>query len=488
MPFDVAGHTEVAGISVTAEVDTNNAERGLNKLNSGFDSTVKHVGNVGEKLKGTKRELDHTGQSTRRVTSEFHSLNNSSLGGVISHVRNLKSAISDVGGGGGLFGGVLSVTGGNILTSIIGSVTSTLTSGVKAGFDYNRMQEQVALGFKVMLKDGEKARQMMAQLESFAANESPMDVPGVYESAQKLMAMGFQANEVIPVLRAAGDAAAGLGKVGGAAAAKVDQITLALSQMRQKGRVSAEEMNQQLVEAGIPAWRYLGDEIARTDAKFAKFTDEERTAKLQKMAERGLLDARAAVGIIVKGMEKDFDGLGAKISRETASGMESNLGDNFSRLMGTASGPAFNKYKQVLSSLLSASNSEVANKIVGGISTGTGAIFDSMDLILKAATTGDIGGLGLNLVTGIASGIKQNVGVAVDAAKDLGQQVIGGTKEVLGINSPSRVYMELGAMCGLGFSIGLQNSLQQEMTKIVARAPVTRWISSRSVSKFRLNH
>jgi tape measure domain-containing protein len=348
------------------------------------------------------------------------------------HVGKLNSMLSGVGSGSGrgILSGIASVAGGNILTSMFNSITGAMTGAVKAGFEWNKLNEQTAIGFKVMLKDGNKALAFMQQLQAFA-KESSLDLPGAYEGAQRLMAMGFEAKEVIPLLRAAADAAAGLGKVGGAAAAKVDQITLALGQMRAKGKVSAEEMSQQLVEAGIPAWRYLGDEIARTDKKFAKFNEQQRAAAVMKMAERGQLNARTAVAVIQRGMETDFGGMGKQISQETAGGLESQIGDDTDRLLGQATAPAFGKYKKLLRTTLDAINSDAANSIVGGVSSGTGALLDALEVGIKAAATGDVmGALGLDSVTKFVGGVKDNLVQAVNAGSSIVQSAVsGGEKE-----------------------------------------------------------
>lgn len=381
--------------------------------------------------------------------------------------RSLNIDVTDAQGG-GILGGALAVAGGNAITNILGKITGAISGTVKAGFDFNRLQEQTAIGFRVIMKDGEKALSFMRELQAFE-KESPMDLPGVYTGAQRLMAMGFRAKEIIPILRAAGDAAAGLGKVGGEATAKVDSITLALGQMWQKGKVSAEEMSQQLVEQGIPAWRYLGDEIARTDAKFAKLSDEDRTAKVMKMAERNMLNARTAVAVIVKGMSRDFEGLGKEIAEQTASGLETNISSSFSRQMGTATAPAFAQYKKVLSTTLGALNSEVADKFVGGVSTGTGALFDAMEFTLKAVTTGDISGLGLNIANGLADGMKKGTAAVGGAARDLAQSGIDAAKDTLGIQSPSKVFYELGVQSAIGYGLGFQDEIKRQGVKILTR-------------------
>jgi tape measure domain-containing protein len=379
-----------------------------------------------------------------------------------SSMKGLKTTV------GGFMSGVASVAGGNILTNVLGGITGAMSAGVKAGFDYNKLQEQTRIGFEVMLKSGEKAKAFMQELQAYA-ERSPMDLPGVYENAQQLKAMGFEAKQVIPILTAAGDAAAGLGKVGGAAAQKVDSITRALGQMWSKGKVSAEEMSTQLVEAGVPAWRYLADEIAKTDKAFAKLTDDERLKKVQEMGEKGLLNARAAVRTIVEGMERENEGLGERISKETVGGIESNLADRMARLMGEASGPAFEKYKKVIQGLLDAANSEGAAKVAAGVANMTGAVLDAGEMAIKALSSGNYVGLGLDAIGGYAEGIKQGAVGAVQAGVGVVKQVYNGVASEQQSHSPSLLFARLGRFAAQGYALGFQDELQKQETAILSR-------------------
>ena len=88
---------------------------------------------------------------------------------------------------------------------------------------------------------------MLSDLQDFA-QVTPFDLESVTNGSRRLLAMGFSAEQIIPVMTAVGDAAAGLGMQ----AEGIDRITLAMGQMAAKGKVSAEEIRQ-LAEAGIPA-------------------------------------------------------------------------------------------------------------------------------------------------------------------------------------------------------------------------------------------
>ena len=64
---------------------------------------------------------------------------------------------------------------------------------------------------------------------------------------------------------------------------------------------------------------------------------------------------------------------------------------------------------------------------------------------------------GKAIVQGLAQGIKALALAPVNAVREIGGQALATLKRFLGIRSPSRVFMGLGAMTALGLAVGLQN-------------------------------
>src|SRR2546423_11251129 len=87
----------------------------------------------------------------------------------------------------------------------------------------NANMEQSRVAFAGLLGSGQAADSMLRKLWSFAA-ATPFEFPQLVQSSQQLLGMGFAARDVIPVLTAVGDAAAGVGR----GKEGVDRITLAL--------------------------------------------------------------------------------------------------------------------------------------------------------------------------------------------------------------------------------------------------------------------
>lgn len=183
-------------------------------------------------------------------------------------------------------------------------------AGAAGKFSYEALKsaEQVDIAFGTMLGP-KRGQEMLESLYNFAAS-TPFEVRGLSTATQKMLAYGFSAEDVIPLLTSVGDATAGLG----AGQEGIDSVTRAMGQMQAKGKVMSEEMLQ-LTEVGIPAWQYLADEITGGDIPAAM---EEVTY--------GFVSADTAIAALRKGMDRDFGGMMSK-QAETLTGIISNMGD-----------------------------------------------------------------------------------------------------------------------------------------------------------------
>ena len=217
-----------------------------------------------------------------------------------------------------------------VLPAMLGAVA---TGAVMMGIGLASSLEQSQIGFTTMLGSAEKAKSFLNDLQKFA-KETPFSFKGLVASTQQLIAMGFSAEEALPMLRAIGDTAAGLG----AGEFGIQRITRALGQMRAKGKISAEEMRQ-LAEMGVPAWEILATAIGVT------------IPKAMKMAEQGALQASETIPLLVAGMSKKFGGL-MEAQAKTVTGMMSNIKDYYEMAMAMAIKPALPMIKEAMYALM----------------------------------------------------------------------------------------------------------------------------------------
>ncbi|MBE3590012.1 MAG: tape measure protein [Firmicutes bacterium] len=196
----------------------------------------------------------------------------------------------------------------SISNSMMVSMTLPLSLAGAAAIRLAGDMEQTRIAFTNMLGSAQRANEFLRQLQDFAAR-TPFEFTQLTDASRRLLAFGFSARDVIPMLTAVGDAVAAMG----GSADMLDRVILAIGQIQAKGRVQADEMLQ-LTEAGIPAWRFLADAMGVT------------TQQVVKMTEQGLIPADKAIRAILQGMESQAPGMMAQQSR-TLNGAFSNLID-----------------------------------------------------------------------------------------------------------------------------------------------------------------
>ena len=170
------------------------------------------------------------------------------------------------------------------------------------------------IGFQTLLGENE-GQKMMDDLDQFA-KATPFKTSEVIGQSQKMLAMGWNAEDIIKDMTTIGDAAAATGK----GDEGLQRIVLALAQIKSKGKLSTEELNQ-LAEAGISAKRYLAEGLGYGSG-------DSGLAAMTKDLEKGAIGADAAVQALLKGM-KEYEGMMGKTANETVEGLWSQIQDTF---------------------------------------------------------------------------------------------------------------------------------------------------------------
>ena len=145
-----------------------------------------------------------------------------------------------------------------------------------------------------------------------------------------------------------------------------------------------------------------------------------------------------------------------------------------------------NKAPTIIGQLATAIISNLPKILLAGIKIitilGTGLIQAVPQLIGKipsiisqvknAFTSVDWGGVGMNIIKGIANGLKGAAGAIVEAAKGAAESALNAAKNFLGIHSPSRVFRDqVGKMMALGMGIGFERNIPvKSMSTGVQRA------------------
>lgn len=327
-------------ISVKITADSKQAEQGFSKTAAAVEAAGEAAGRMSAKMsKSTAiltdiakmfQQLNSDVKAMRKSLDSIDSKNVRRVGDELETVsKQSKKATSGIKGFAdkcnkmsGALSAIAAVQLGSVFTGMAGGILNMGIASVQAA----AQMRQYEIAFQTMLKSAEAGTQMLRDLQQFAA-ETPFDVPGVVSAGQQLMAFGFKAEEIIPMLTNLGDAASGLGL----GTEGVSRLAYALGQMQTSGKLNAQDM-MQLTSAGISAWDMLAQAAGKT------------VAEMKDLCSKGAIDSKAAVQTIVAGMNDQFGGMMAKTSDEVA-GLLANIEEtagNTSAAVGKYLTEAFN--------------------------------------------------------------------------------------------------------------------------------------------------
>lgn len=327
-------------ISVKITADSKQAEQGFSRTAAAVEAAGEAAGRMSAKMsKSTAiladiakmfQQLNSDVKAMRKSLDSIDSKNVRRVGDNLETVsKQSKKATSGIKGFAdkcnkmtGALSAIAAVQLGSLFTGMAGGILNMGIASVQAA----AQMRQYEIAFQTMLKSAEAGTQMLRDLQQFAA-ETPFDVPGVVSAGQQLMAFGFKAEEIIPMLTNLGDAASGLGL----GTEGVSRLAYALGQMQTSGKLNAQDM-MQLTSAGISAWDMLAQAAGKT------------VAEMKDLCSKGAIDSKAAVQTIVAGMNEQFGGMMAKTSDEVA-GLLANIEEtagNTSAAVGKYLTEAFN--------------------------------------------------------------------------------------------------------------------------------------------------
>lgn len=327
-------------ISVKITADSKQAEQGFNRTAVAVEAAGEAAGRMSAKMskstailadiakmfqqlnsdvKAMRKSLDSiNSKNVRRVGDDLETVSKQSK----KATSGIKSFADKCNKMTGALSAIAAVQLGSVFTGMAGGILNMGIASVQAA----AQMRQYEIAFQTMLESAEAGTQMLRDLQQFAA-ETPFDVPGVVSAGQQLMAFGFKAEEIIPMLTNLGDAASGLGL----GTEGVSRLAYALGQMQTSGKLNAQDM-MQLTSAGIAAWDMLAQAAGKT------------VAEMKDLCSKGAIDSKAAVQTIVAGMNDQFGGMMAKTSDEVA-GLLANIEEtagNTSAAVGKYLTEAFN--------------------------------------------------------------------------------------------------------------------------------------------------
>ncbi len=201
----------------------------------------------------------------------------------------------------------------------IGGIERVLGAAGHAIIGFNSTLEQANIGLTTITGSSAAAKRELAWIKTFDLKSTLFNYQDALQMDQALIGVTHDATLAHQILKAAGDAAAGLGR----GKAGVESIDLALSQMLTKGKIQAQELQLQLAQVGINGVGILAQATGKT------------TAEISELMQKGLLDSKTYVPLLVRGIEAQFPDMQNKLTKSFG-GMWENIQDELTMKLGQA--------------------------------------------------------------------------------------------------------------------------------------------------------
>lgn len=316
--------TGMANVARAVESSSGQASKALQNMGSSGSSAAADLGEAIKK--GPKQSLTELDNEAKRVT------------------WNVRGYLKDTG----------RVVTGILIAQGFYKVLSAIEGSIAALFRFDQSLQQSEIAFTKMLGSAQAAKSFMMDLQDLSAT-TPFSYEAAQKAAQNLLNVGWAADKVIPTLRTVIDAAS----LRGASPDVIDGIVLALGQIANKGKVSAEELNQ-LADRGIPAYQILRKEL-NLSAK-----------AMQNIGKEGI-PAEQAIGALLRGIDK-FAGGTSQLVAKTTGGLVSSIKDNLLIAGNIALAPMFKLVHSGLTSI----DGAITKLRQAGRKGGTGGIFEAI--------------------------------------------------------------------------------------------------------------
>lgn len=145
---------------------------------------------------------------------------------------------------------------GGMITALAG--VATVAKGIQLGVTLAKDAEQAQIQFGVMLKDTMKAEEMLKQIDKFAA-DTPLKTNGIQQAAKTLLQFGVAGENVMPILKAVGNATGGDNE-------RFQRMSLALGQTASAGKLMGQDLLQ-MINAGFNPLQQMSKDTGKSMAQ-----------------------------------------------------------------------------------------------------------------------------------------------------------------------------------------------------------------------------
>lgn len=203
--------------------------------------------------------------------------------------------------------------------SIASSVVDTFWDFSKSILTSGMNIEATRVSFEKLTGSLERGNELLNELNRFAVT-TPFDIKGTQNAARQILAFGYSVEEVIPMLRTLGDAAASVGKTGSEGAEIVRRLALQFGQMKAQGVAYAGNLKA-IASTGIPVYEILAQKLSELEGQTVTVGD------VFDRARKRILDAGTVTSILFDELSTRYGGMMEKLNEDTLAGTLENLSE-----------------------------------------------------------------------------------------------------------------------------------------------------------------
>ena len=234
----------------------------------------------------------------------------SAVNGAMSGIHPTFSVSADVSGAASALDGIAGIADGigNAITAIDVALGVAGAKFTKWALGSASDAETVTVALTNLTGSSDAAAKMIGELQDLAII-SPYNFKTLETAGQRIMALGFSANDVVPMLRNVGDAIAATGGND----ANLSAVVHDLGVMKAEGKVTSRVM-MNLANNSISSWKMLSDYTGRS------------IEDLREAVKKGEIDADTGIAAMMQGMADRYTGQ-MEVASKTVTGILSNLVD-----------------------------------------------------------------------------------------------------------------------------------------------------------------
>jgi tape measure domain-containing protein len=302
----------VGSITGYVSLNTSKAEQAAIKLNAVLAKISAQTNLLAAKTSATTQlaaskvavqqaQISKIGAQTAKTVAQTNQITNKGFRDSINHTRNLYKGL---GGVKTSFKDIGRVAAGILMARAINSVLRAIMGAIDALKEFNSLLETTQISFKYLMQISKsEVDSFISKLEDLAAI-TPYTFETVTTGAQRLLALGFNENQILPMLRVMAD----LNAATGGGADQMEALAYAFGKVQAMGKMTTRELRL-FVTANIPIYKILREELGLTDKDFQKLR----------------ISASDAIPAILNGIKK-FQGA-AKEAEKTIPGLLSSIHD-----------------------------------------------------------------------------------------------------------------------------------------------------------------